>query len=143
MDTESLNVLLQFYSSNTANEANLWMMYVAATIACAGYGVTSNTLTSLKMAIAASIGFLAFAYGQYTMVNEAIFLRELLVVHLVPAKSGSLAPFISELSVRGLTIQGAIKTHAVVDTCVVFLIMYRPVAELLKSYLASRKVKLA
>lgn len=140
MDAESLNVLLQFYSSNTANEANLWMMYVAATIACAGYGVTSNTLTSIKMAVAASIGFLAFAYGQYTMVNEAIFLRELLVVNLAPAKSSPIGPFIAELSVRGLTIQGAIKTHAVVDACVVFLIMYRPVAELLKVYLERRKV---
>ncbi len=62
------------------------------------------------------------------------------MVNLAPAISSPIGPFISELSVRGLTISVAIKTHAVVDACVVFLIMYRPVAELLKVYLERRKV---
>ena len=93
MNTEALNVLLQLYSANSANEANLWMMYVAATLACAGFGVTTNTLTSLTMALVASIGFLAFAFGQFSMVHEIITLRELLVSQLEPEKSSLLAPF--------------------------------------------------
>ena len=136
MGTAELDVLFHLYSENNATEANLWMMYVVATLACAGFGVTTNTLTSWKMGLIASIGFIAFAYGQYVMVREIIEMRRIIVDAMSPQPGNSLATLVKDIMPLGLTLKGARLTHFVVDFCVVFLIMFRPVAALVRVYRA-------
>ena len=130
MNTEEIGILFQLYAANSSIEANLWMMYVAATLACAGFGVSTNTLTGMRMAAIASVGFSAFAIGQFVMVHDAIVARGIMVQQLtkLAEHSEALKPFVAGFSPIGLTIPGAILTHCVVDVCIVALIMFRPVS---------------
>jgi hypothetical protein len=132
MSSENLAILLQMYSTLSSNEANLWMMYVAACLACAGFGVTTNTLTSMPMGVIACLGFLAFAVGQFVMVNEIVLAREIVVAQLKPAIGAGhqLSGFVTQISPLGLTRSGALLTHAVVDLCIVALILFRPAAKM-------------
>ena len=129
MSNEELSALLQLHSSYSATEANLWVMYTAAALACAGFGISTNTLTSLKMAVIASVGYLAFAIGQFVMVNEVILTRELIVTAVKTPASTSplLVKVFEQIGKHGLAASGAVLTHVVVDTCIVALIMFRPI----------------
>ena len=140
MSSDNIAILLQMYSTLSSNEANLWMMYVAACLACAGFGVTTNTLTSMTMALIACLGFLAFAVGQFTMVDEIIRTREIVVAQLTPAAPANhpLSAFVNQLAPFGLTRRGAVLTHTVVDTCIVALVLFRPAARILASSRAGR-----
>ena len=132
MNCEEISALVQLHSNYSATEANLWVMYTAATLACAGFGISTNTLTSLKMAMIASVGFLAFAIGQFVMVRDVIATREIIVNTIKSQESVSplLIEVVKNIGKYGLTIQGAILTHLVVDTCIVALIVFRPISGL-------------
>lgn len=132
MSNEEMSALVQLHSNYSATEANLWVMYTAATLACAGFGVSTNTLTNLRMAVIASVGFIAFAIGQFIMVHDVISTREIILNTVKSQKSASplLIEVVKSIGKYGLTVQGAVLTHLVVDTCIVALIMFRPISRL-------------
>jgi hypothetical protein len=138
MSGEEISALVQLHSNYSATEANLWVMYTAAALACAGFGVSTNTLTSLKMAALASVGFLAFATGQFVMVREVIASRELILSAFTTdaGVSQQVVTLMQKVGEHGLTPSGAALTHAVVDACIVALIMFRPIGRLRASPIA-------
>lgn len=128
MAADELQILFQLYAGNAATEANLWMMYVAATLACAGFGVANDALVSMPMALIACVGFIAFAVGQFLMVKDIIEVREIILKQLRGFDGHPLQPLIKGVDRFRLTVRGAVKTHLVVDTCIVALIVFRPMA---------------
>jgi hypothetical protein len=130
VQAEDLQILFQLYADNAATEANLWMMYVAATLACAGFGITTDSEMSMPMALIACVGFVAFATGQFLMVKDIIQVREIIFEQLRRADNHPLQSLIIGVTRFKLTVRGAVMTHLVVDACIVALIVFKPMGKI-------------
>ena len=128
---DSTAALVNAYTTITSTEINAWTMYVVATFAASGFGFSSVKLDNWKIALPATIGFLTFTYGQFIIVCDLISEREAVLEVLYTLKNQNIENLLVTFSKSGLTISGAIKTHVLVDFCVVTIIMFHSISRLM------------
>jgi len=131
MNNNKVEMLINFHQANNNSQNNLWLMYVAATMAAAGFGFSSSSLQLLE-GILASIGFTAFTIGQGVMVFRAITIQDAIESQLRDAADNEYITIINTLVNNSMTKLGALKTHIPIDLCVVGIIMYKPILAILR-----------
>jgi hypothetical protein len=75
MDKFELNHAVTLFTQQTTTINSLWTVYVAATFAAAGYGFTASPLQP-KIALAVTIGFLAFAFGNWKLLKQGLTINQ-------------------------------------------------------------------
>jgi len=121
VQTENIGVLLNVYNSALANETALWAMYVAATFAAAGFGISSGSL-DVNSKIFVAVGFLAFAVGQFLMVRLSLQKRRVIQSTLKLEKDHEIHDVVAHITQEGVGTKGALITHIIIGACVVTII---------------------
>ena len=75
MDKFELNHAVTLFTQETTTINSLWTVYVAATFAAAGYGFSYSPLQS-QIALAVTIGFLAFAVGNWKLLKQGLTINQ-------------------------------------------------------------------
>lgn len=122
---EVSNAVTLFSQENTAIN-NLWQVYVVATFAAAGYGLSSKDL-SWQAAAAVTCGFLVFTAGNLSLILQAIRINRSLKADLLnayPAANATNPARPYEESIRCLANTAnrasfSIAAHLIIDVCVV------------------------
>jgi hypothetical protein len=71
MDKFELNHAVTLFTQQTTTINSLWTVYVAATFAAAGYGFSVSPLPPV-IAAAVTVGFLAFAFGNWKLLRQGL-----------------------------------------------------------------------
>ncbi|KRR16750.1 hypothetical protein CQ14_14230 [Bradyrhizobium lablabi] len=123
MDKFELNHAVTLFTQQTTTINSLWTVYVAATFAAAGYGFTVSPLSPI-IAAAVTLGFLAFAFGNWKLLKQGLQinrqLQEDITDFMQSAATGN--PF--ELSIKKLVSTAnppliSLVIHLWIDFCVV------------------------
>jgi hypothetical protein len=120
--TENIGVLLNVYNSALSNETALWAMYVAATFAAAGFGISSDSLND-NSKVFVIVGFIAFSIGQFFMVRLSLLKRRVIQSTLKLEKDHEIHDVIDHIIREGVGTIGALMTHLVIGVCVVKIIL--------------------
>ena len=123
MDKFELNHAVSLFTQQTTTINSLWTVYVAATFAAAGYGFTVSPLSPI-IAAAVTLGFLAFAFGNWKLLKQGLQINRQLQKDITDfmqsASTGN--PF--ELSIKKLISTAnppwiSLAIHLWIDFCVV------------------------
>jgi hypothetical protein len=115
----------------------LWTLFVAASFAASGFGVTSEHL-HWAIRLGVTVAYAAFAYGHFTMIRDAVEAHAALAKTLNGAvrDQDAFHPAIVALT-KNADMKLAIPFHLVVDVAVGLALWSRPLEEWL-THLATR-----
>ena len=116
---------LTHYSSATGS---LWGMYVVATFAASGFGISMGSRFTGDIALLLSIGFAAFAVGQYFFVLHHMGVQRTIsadILRYLEKTKPDPADFVD--SVKAICrpdnrMIPVTMTHLVIDTCVLLVV---------------------
>ena len=72
-----LSDAVTLFTAEATTIGNLWTVYVVATFAAAGYGISASP-SSVIQAGAVSLGFAAFAFGNWKLLKQALLISRTL-----------------------------------------------------------------
>jgi hypothetical protein len=76
------------FTQNVTSINSLWTVYVFATFALAGYGLSAPTI-EIEIAIVVTAGFWAFAFGHWKLLKQALVINRSLSVEISQALTTS------------------------------------------------------
>src|ERR1700754_4957980 len=75
MDKFELNHAVTLFTQQTTTITSLWTVYVVATFAAAGYGISASALTPC-VAAAVTLGFSLFAFGNWKLLKQGLNINQ-------------------------------------------------------------------
>jgi hypothetical protein len=123
VDRFELNHAVGLFTQQTTTINGLWTVYGAATFAAAGYGFSASPLPPI-IATAVTLGFLAFAFGNWKLLKQGLRINRQLkndISTFMSSKPGC-NPF--DLSIKELISTAnppwiSLAIHIFIDVCVV------------------------
>ena len=119
-----LSHAVALFSQQTVVINNLWQVYVVATFAAAGFGISVSL--AISQAIAITTGFLAFTFGNWKLLKQGLSVNVKLGSEISSVvRADLLNPFNSSINALAATANPPIISlciHAFIDTCVVIAI---------------------
>jgi hypothetical protein len=123
----TLNEAAALQMQQTAQIVQIWTMFVTATFAAALLNA-SNTAVRVEISLAVTIGFLLFAYGHFTMLQDALKASHLLSVDLTNQLASSPSAYrrsLKAIASPAFKPEFSYAVHAIIDACVVASIWAR------------------
>ena len=129
VDKFELNHAVSMFTQQTTTINSLWTVYVAATFAAAGYGFTASPL-SPTIAAAVTLGFLAFAFGNWKLLKQGLQINRQLkkdISDFMSTKPGCnpFEPSIEKLISTANPPWISLAIHLFIDFCVVVALWSR------------------
>ena len=88
MSKFDLSKAVTLFTQNVTNINSLWTVYVVATFALAGYGLSAPKIET-KTAIVVTAGFWAFTFGHWKLLKQALVINRSLSVEISQALTTS------------------------------------------------------
>jgi hypothetical protein len=121
-----LSDAVTLFTHQVATINTLWAVYVAATFAAAGYGLSVAQGLAYRLAATVASGFLAFAIGNWVLLRQSLTIARTLQRDIRAALSADPEnPFASSLHAVAATANApwiSLVFHVFIDTCVVLAI---------------------
>lgn len=110
------------FTQQTTTINSLWTVYVAATFAAAGYGFSAKGLSPITAA-AVTVGFLAFAFGNWKLIRQGLRINQALSADLRAALGADPGqPFAWTITALAGTANAfwiSRSIHILIDACVI------------------------
>ena len=121
-----LSDAVNLFTHQVATINTLWAVYVAATFAAAGYGLSVDQGLDYRLAGTVAAGFLAFAIGNWVLLKQALTIARTLQQDIRAALAADKAnPFAASLHAVAATANApwiSLMFHVFIDACVVIAI---------------------
>ena len=117
------------FSHHTSSIGTLWGIYVAATFAAAGFGISLGDRFTPLIAVFLCIGFLSFAWGHWHLLRQHMAIQDALRTDILAdlARSDSdtanFACSIEAICNNSSKLPASAAAHIVIDICVVLIIL--------------------
>jgi hypothetical protein len=123
MDKFELNHAVTLFTQQTTTINSLWTVYVAATFAAAGYGISASPLPPV-IAAAVTVGFLAFAFGNWKLLRQGLRINRQLQKDISEfmtrtASDHAFRPSVERLIAAANPPWISLVIHLLIDFCVV------------------------
>jgi hypothetical protein len=123
MDKFELNHAITLFTQQTTTINSLWTVYVAATFAAAGYGFSASPLSPV-IAAAVTVGFLAFAVGNWKLLRQGLRINRQLQKDISEftahtASDHAFRPSVERLIATANPPWISLVIHLLIDFCVV------------------------
>ena len=128
MQDFDLSDAVENFTHHSSSIGTLWGIYVAATFAGAGFGISLEENFTYPLAAFLSIGFLAFTIGHWHLLRQHIDiqadLRADILAYLDKAgpDSGPFAKSIRSICRNSSKLGASRLAHIVIDICVLLLV---------------------
>jgi hypothetical protein len=117
------------FSQHTSSIGTLWGIYVAATFAAAGFGISLGDSFTPLIAVFLGIGFLSFAWGHWHLLRQHLAiqdaLREDILADLARSDpdSGPFTRSIRSICDNRSNLLWSTAAHVAIDLCVILIIV--------------------
>jgi hypothetical protein len=116
------------FSQEKTTITSLWTVYAAATFAAAGYGLSTPSLNAFS-ASAITVGFAAFAFGNWKLLKQSLTinrtLRDDILTALVSDSDNQFRSSIKALVGRANPPWISFTIHLLIDLCVIVALWSR------------------
>jgi hypothetical protein len=132
MDKFELKDAVTLFTQQTTIINSLWTVYVAATFAAAGYGLSVSPLSPV-VAAAVTAGFLMFAIGNWNLLRQALGINRQLEEDILEFMKSSAndRPFRRSIKVLADTANPpriSLAIHVFIDLCVIISLWWRVIS---------------
>ena len=117
----------------TSAIGSLWGLFVAATFAAAGFGISMDNRFTAPMALFLTFGYLAFALGHFYFIMHNVRAQQRIsreILAYVAAADPPVTDFpetIRAICANESKAWASVVTHVVIDVCVLLIIWSRAV----------------
>lgn len=129
LDKFELNHAVTLFTQQTTTINNLWTVYAAATFAAAGYGISTSALSPI-VALAVTLGFVAFAIGHLSLLMQGLKISQQVKKNISSfmesaAKTHPFKSSIEQLIATANPPWISLVIHLLIDLCVVIALWDR------------------